>query len=211
MSFKHILWDNDGVLVDTEELFFEATRRILAGVGVTVSREMFVEHSMTRGTSLFDLADGQDVERLRANRDDLYGGMLSERSHAMPGAEEVLSALHGKVGMGVVTSSRRGHFETMHARTGFQKYFDFVLTREDFGETKPSPEPYLTAIRRHAIDPAEAIVVEDSIRGLQSALAAGLRCIVVPNDLTRGSDFAGATTICGSLSELPALLDRLGR
>jgi beta-phosphoglucomutase-like phosphatase (HAD superfamily) len=81
-------------------------------------------------------------------------------------------------------------------------YFHFVLTASDYTHSKPHPEPYLLAVERSGFRPEECLVIEDSERGLTAALAAGLRCIVVPNAFTRGSNFAGAYKVLESLTEL---------
>jgi HAD superfamily hydrolase (TIGR01509 family) len=108
--------------------------------------------------------------------------------------------------MAVVTSSQRQHFQVMHADIGLTEYFEFVLAREDYGETKPSPEPYLLALQRLGLKADACVAVEDSERGLAAARAAGLRCLIIPNDITRNCSFQGAT---GILPEAGALLDVL--
>ncbi len=97
----------------------------------------------------------------------------------------------------------------MHAETGLLPFFDFILTREDYVLSKPDPEPYRLAMERSGCRPEECLVVEDSERGLQAALAAGIRCIVVPNDLTQGAAFAGAWRILPSCREIPGEIERL--
>ena len=177
-----ILWDNDGVLVDTEGLYFRATQEVLRTADVPLTAEQFKEISLRRGESTFVLAvergiTDDEIARLRAERDRRYAELLGSQSWAIDGAEEVLRALHGQVRMGVVTSARKVHFETAHASTGLRQYLDFVLTREDYQHTKPHPEPYLTAMARHDLRPKDCIVVEDSERGLAAATAAGLPCL----------------------------------
>jgi HAD superfamily hydrolase (TIGR01509 family) len=185
-----ILWDNDGVLVDTEGLYFQATRDILRSVGVPLTSDQFKEISLRRGESCFSLAaergitDGE-IARLRAERDRLHAQLLGSQAWAIEGAEAVLRSLHGQVLMGVVTGARRVHFEAAHAATDLRRYLDFELTREDYQQNKPHPEPYLTALDRHKLQPEDCIVIEDSERGLAAATAAGLRCLVVLNDWCR--------------------------
>ncbi|MGD8763687.1 MAG: HAD-IA family hydrolase, partial [Desulfobacteraceae bacterium] len=116
--------------------------------------------------------------------------------------EDTLRRLRGKVLMGVVTSSRREHFEIIHSGTGLLCYFDLVLTREDYGKSKPNPDPFLTAVIRYGLQPEHCIIVEDSKRGLAAAKAAGIRCIVVPNALTQGSNFSGAYRVVKSVNEV---------
>lgn len=205
-----IFWDNDGVLVDTEALYFRATAEVLRQAGFELTRAAFIEVSLQRGTSAFALAEGklsrQEVEGLRRKRDDRYAELLRGDTKAMDGVEETLAALHGRVRMAIVTSSRREHFDIIHRQTGLLRYFDFVLTREDYSCAKPHPEPYLTALARSGLRPEQCLAVEDSERGLLSARGAGLRCLVLPGELTRNSDFAGADRILSDIREVPAAL-----
>jgi HAD superfamily hydrolase (TIGR01509 family) len=117
--------------------------------------------------------------------------------------EAVLNTLYGKYLMGVVTSSKQEHFEVMHRSTGLLKYFAFVLTCEDYSKFKPDPDPYLTAIQRTGYKKEECIAVEDSERGLSSATAAGLKCIVIPHRLTRSGIFLTAHKVLKSIKNLP--------
>jgi HAD superfamily hydrolase (TIGR01509 family) len=108
--------------------------------------------------------------------------------------------------MAVVTSSQRQHFDVMHANISLTRYFEFVLAREDYGKSKPNPEPYLLALERLGMTAGSCVAVEDSERGLAAARAAGLRCLVVPNAITRNCSFQGATAI---LPRAEAVLDTL--
>jgi len=200
-----ILWDNDGVLVDTEGLYFRATQEVLRTLDVPLTADQFKEISLRRGESCLGLAAGRgiEIEQLRADRDRRYAELLGSQSWAIDGAEEVLRTLHGQVRMGVVTSARRVHFETAHAKTGLRQYLDFVLTREDYQHTKPHPEPYLTAMAWHDLRPEDCIVVEDSVRGLAAATVAGLPCLIVLSDWSRDADFSGAAKVLKNIRDVP--------
>ncbi|HKM99665.1 MAG TPA: HAD family phosphatase [Candidatus Binataceae bacterium] len=206
-----ILWDNDGVLVDTEELFFAATRDALVRANVELSRDRYVKFALGNGRNMFDLlqARGWTPERiaaLRGERDVAYKAMLAAQCRPMDGAVETLRSMQGTARMAVVTTSLREHFEVAHKSSGLREFFELVVAREDYVESKPHPEPYLTALTRLGVQPDRCIAIEDSRRGLTSALAAGLRCIVVPNDLTRGADFSGATAVLDNIRSVPAML-----
>ena len=208
-----VLWDNDGVLVDTEGMYFQACKEVLGSVGIDLTLAQFKGISLCRGESTFVLAteqgiDADTVSRLRKERDGIYAELLASRCPVIDGVEEVLRSLHGRVRMGVVTSARRQHFEAAHAKSNVIRHMDFVLTREDYANTKPHPEPYLTAMERHGIRPEECIVVEDSERGLAAATAAGLGCIIVLSDWTRGGDFTKAVAVVESISGVPQELLR---
>ncbi len=209
-----ILWDNDGVLVDTEALYFRATQSVLQTVDIELTRERFIEHSLRRGRSLFDLAAergiGTDqIERLRAERNLRYEAALRSRNCAIDGVGDVLRRLHGRVRMGVVTGSLRRHFDLAHARTGFRQFFHFVVAHDDYEHSKPHPDAYLTALRRNQLEPDDCIAFEDSERGVVAAVAAELRCFAVPGELTRDEEFAGAEQVLGSIRDVPAVVARL--
>ena len=208
-----VLWDNDGVLVDTEGLYFQACKRVLASVGIDLTLEQFKEISLRRGESTFVLATDQgatadDVERLRKERDRTHAELLAAQSCVIDGAEEVLRAIRGQVRMGVVTSARRQHFEAAHEKSTLIQYMDFVLTREDYTRSKPHPEPYLTAIERHDLRRDECIVVEDSERGLAAATAAGIDCIIVFSEWAKDGVFDDALAVVDSITRVTDIVRR---
>jgi HAD superfamily hydrolase (TIGR01509 family) len=207
---KSIFWDNDGILVDTEPLYFRATGEVLAGFGVELTQQQFIDLSLTAGSSLFSLVAYQltpaELEAARRSRDERYSELLQEEAVTLPGVEETLAGLHGKVSMAIVTSSRPEHFALIHKRSGLLDYFDFVLTRDDYVCAKPHPEPYLTALRKSGRQPEECRVIEDSERGLLAARRAGLRCLVIPGTLTRAGNFSGAERVLADIRAVPAAL-----
>ena len=208
---KAIFWDNDGVLVDTERLYFQATQETLESVGVVLDHEHYVEFFLRQGRGAWHLLEergvgADDIERLRNRRNDLYSELLNREACAIEGVSGTLEALHRKYVMGVVTSSRRDHFDIIHSRCNLLQYFDFVLTAGDFARVKPHPDPYLLAIEKSGARKDECIAVEDSERGLQAATQAGIRCIVIPTALTRGGDFSRAYCVLDRVTEVPRVI-----
>lgn len=207
---KGIFWDNDGILVDTEPLYFRATRQVLAKYDVELTQQQFIDISLRDGNSLFSLVEYRlteaEVAAARQARDGLYAELLQEETQVLPGVEETLASLHGKVRMAIVTSSRPEHFDLIHHRSGLLKYFEFVLARDDYVHSKPHPEPYLTALRKSGLQSEECLVIEDSERGLLAACRAGLRCFVIPGKMTRYGDFSAAERILADVTEVPAAL-----
>ena len=193
---KAILWDNDGVLVDTEHLYYQACREVLLRYEIPLDEESFIDLFLRKSEGLLALLSKQGLsEKLDIAQDwrnRRYTQLLSEGVVPIEGVKDTLIALKPRVQMGIVTSSRKAHFELIHSQTGLLKFFDFVLAREDYVASKPDPEPYLQAMRRNDLMPDECIVVEDSPRGLQAANASGLRCVVIPRGLTCGLNFEGA-------------------
>ena len=209
---RAILWDNDGVLVDTEGLYFQAGREILATQGVALTREDFAEQSLKKGESVFDFLPDQNaelIERLRAKRNARYSALLAEGARVLDGVVETLGALHGRVRMGIVTGSLRQHFDIIHAQTRLLHFFEFVVAREDYAEAKPHPDAYLTAMRLHGLTPGICVVVEDSERGCVAAAKAGLRVLAVPNALSQRGDFSSAYKVLNSVREVVDEVERL--
>jgi HAD superfamily hydrolase (TIGR01509 family) len=204
---KAIFWDNDGILVDTEHLYYQACRETLHRVGIELSLPDFVHMTLDLGRSPVVLAEQRgfsaaETAALRDEKNRRYAELLQNGAEPMAGALETLAALRGKVAMGIVTSSRKDHFDLIHRKNGLLSYFDFILTREDYCRSKPNPEPYLKALTRSKLAPAECLVIEDTRRGLQAARDAGLRCIVVPNRLAPDGDFPGAYRILPDLDHV---------
>ena len=208
---RAIFWDNDGVLVDTEHLYFEATQQVLAQAGIRLTEDTYLELFLRQGRGAWHLAEERgvppaDIDRLRDERNALYAHLLDQAPRLIEGVLDVLEALHGKYVMGVVTSSRKDHFDVIHRSTGVLKYFDFVLAAGDYSRGKPAPDPYLLAVERSGATPDECIAVEDSERGLEAAVLAGLKCLIVPSRLTRSCTFPGAYRILRSVRDVPLAL-----
>ncbi|HEY4744028.1 MAG TPA: HAD family hydrolase [Desulfuromonadaceae bacterium] len=203
--FDGIFWDNDGVLMETEHLYYQANAEALANAGVALTLDDFRRISLRQGESVLTLAAGDGAE-LRRLRDEIYCRLLGEEARVIPGVQPTLERLHGRLPMAIVTSCRRENFLQMHRASGLLGYFDFILTREDYGASKPDPEPYLTACARAGLDPSRCLAIEDSERGVQSAARAGLNVAAIPGELNQGGDFAAARWLLEAIDELPALL-----
>ena len=211
---RALFWDNDGVLVDTEPIFYEVTSEVLARYGVALSAEQFVDLSLRQGRSLFDLAaergvGAEEIEKSKLERNARYLARLGEGVPLLDGVREAIETLSGELPMAIVTSSYRDDFEAIHRPHTLLEHFEFVLANGDYPRHKPNPDPYQLAAERLGVAPAECLVVEDSERGLQAAVAAGMRCMVVPRGFTLGGDFARAYRVLGSVAEVPSIVKGL--
>jgi HAD superfamily hydrolase (TIGR01509 family) len=178
---------------------------------VELSLEDFCRISLRQGESVLGLAAGagqsdNEAAELRRVRDDIYFRLLGEEPRVIPGVRDTLERLHGRLPMAIVTSCRRENFLQMHRTSGLLCYFDFILTREDYGASKPDPEPYRAAYTRAGLHPGRCLAVEDSERGVTSAARAGLVVAAIPGPMNRGCDFGAARWLLDGVHELPALL-----
>jgi HAD superfamily hydrolase (TIGR01509 family) len=203
---KYILFDHDGVLVDTEFWYYKAGERALADVGVILDKDQYLR-DMSQGLGTWAQAkaagiDEQTIGRQREARNDYYQEYLRTEAIEIEGVVETLAELSKYARMAIVTTAKRADFEIIHEKRQIRQFMDFVLVREDYELAKPHPEPYLTGLKRFGATKEETLVVEDSSRGLSSAVAAGIDCAIVDNEFTKMNDFSRASYRIETLSEL---------
>ena len=181
-----VLFDMDGLLVDTEPLWLETETEVMARLGARWTPQdqyALLGGSMARTVSYLlskvaRPAPPRTVERW------LSEGMLERvrdgRVVVQPGARELLAAVAGAgLPHALVTSSQRSFADAVLASTGLA--FPVTVCAEDVAVTKPDPEPYLLGAKLLDADPARCVVLEDSPNGVASATAAGCRVVAVPS------------------------------
>jgi HAD superfamily hydrolase (TIGR01509 family) len=203
---KYVLFDHDGVLVDTEFWYYKAGERALADIGLTLDKDQYLR-DMNEGLATWAQAraagiDEQTIIRQREARNDYYQEYLRTEAIEIAGVVEALAELSKYVRMAIVTTAKRADFEIIHETRQVTQFMDFVLVREDYNLAKPHPEPYLTGLKRFGASKEETLVVEDSARGLNSAVAAGIDCVIVYNAFTKTHDFSQASYRIETLNEL---------
>ena len=210
---KYILFDHDGVLVDTEFWYYKAGERALADIGFTLDRDQYLQ-DMTQGLATWAQAraagiDEQTISRQREVRNVYYQEYLRTEDIEIDGVSETLDVLSGEYRMGIVTTSKPSDFALIHEKRSILDHMEFYLTREDYERAKPHPEPYLRGLQRFGATAAETVVIEDSARGLKSAIAAGIDCVVVANEFTAAHDLSKATAKVATFRELPSTIKDL--
>ena len=213
-----IIFDFDGLIIDTETPEFDAWEDIFQSYGVTLNRKLW-DSAIGRHSKDFDiyghLADlsGERIER-EVVRPMMRRNYLEriERNPVLPGVEEYLDAAK-RMGLklAVASSSSPGWAAGHLKGRRLLNHFEFVLDAGDVTNAKPDPELYTMSAERLGVRPENALAIEDSANGLAAAKAAGMRCVVVPNPMTKGMDFSSADIRLESLADVPlrSLLDRL--
>jgi beta-phosphoglucomutase-like phosphatase (HAD superfamily) len=140
---KYILFDHDGVLVDTEFWYYKAGERALADVGLALDKDQYLR-DMNRGLGTWAQAraagiDEQTIGRQREARDDYYQEYLRTEAIEIEGVIEALAELSQHARMAIVTTAKRADFELIHEKRHIRQFMDFVLVREDYGRAKPHP------------------------------------------------------------------------
>jgi HAD superfamily hydrolase (TIGR01509 family) len=207
---RYVLFDHDGVLVDTEFWYYKAGERALADIGLTLDKDQYLR-DMNQGLGTWAQAraagiDEQTISRQREVRNAYYLEYLRTEAIEIEGVVEALAELSKYVRMAIVTTAKRVDFDVIHEKRHVRQFMDFVLVREDYKLSKPHPEPYLTALKRLGATKEETLVVEDSSRGLSSAVAAGIDCVIVYSDFTKAQDFSSASYRIETLIELKDII-----
>lgn len=209
MQKKYILFDNDGVLVETETFYYKASKRALKEFfDVDVSFKQYMK-LMTDGKGVWlaaPKASQKEIKIAREKRDEYYQEYLLTQDLTILGVKDTLKELSKRYKMAIVTTSRRVDFNIIHKNRGIVDYMDFVLCVEDYSKAKPDPEPYLKALKLFGAKKDEAIIVEDSQRGLISANRAEIECVIVHNTFTKTQDFSKATYKISKLEKIFKIL-----
>ena len=184
-SLQAVLFDMDGLLIDSEPLWFEVETDVMTRLGGTWTP---ADQEALLGSSL-DNAVRYFLERARVPADPaevgewMLGGIVAKvRDHGvriMPGAADLVAAVAAAgLPYALVTSSQRRFVDAVLDRTGLR--FPAVVTGTDVTRSKPDPEPYLLAAGRLDVPPSQCLVLEDSITGVTAAEAAGCFVVAVP-------------------------------
>lgn len=198
---RGIIFDFDGVLVDSEPTRFKAGAQALEEIGVSLTWERFltVWLGRTDQAGLREILGDRleaEAKRVVARRNQLYEAWLDDVP-VYPDAVGLLARLPGDPRLAVATGSRRVEMERILGRAGLLARFHAIVTAEDYGQAKPAPDPFLAAARRMGLAPASCLVVEDSPAGVLAARAAGMPVVGV--DRGRAAAFDQPTWMVASL------------
>lgn len=205
LRVRGIIFDFDGVLVDSEPVRFKAGAQALAEVGVRLTWERFLDVWLGRTdrAGLRDILGNRyetEAARVVARRNALYEAWLDE-VQPCGDAPGLLRRLPDGIRLAVATGSRWIEVERILTRLGWLRRLQAIVTAEDYRHAKPAPDPFLIAARRLDLPPASCLVVEDSPAGVAAARAAAMPVVAVD----RGRVAAGldqATWVVASLDAL---------
>jgi HAD superfamily hydrolase (TIGR01509 family) len=207
---KALVFDFDGLIVDTEVPIFRAWQRIYREHGQELPLARWLTIIGTASgpfDPVIDLAkktgaklDGPELKALEV----LYYQEATALQQLLPGVVDYLvTARQLGLKTAVASSSTRTWVMDHLNRFGIGGHFDAIVCRENVKRTKPDPDLYLTALQRLGARPDEAIAFEDSTNGIHAAKAAGLFCVVVPNLLTVDLDLTEADLRLLTLEAMP--------
>lgn len=214
MRIRAVIFDMDGLMVDTERVYWAAGRELAAAYGATVpdaTLGRMMGRSPVDSMRVFaeETRIARPPEQLLAERDARVYAILRGGADPMPGLFETLDRVRGRFRLAIATSAKRDAVDLIDGRVGFVRYFDAVQTSEGVVRGKPDPEIYLRAMARLGADPAACVVLEDSSNGARAGKAAGAYTIAVPTEHTRDQDFSFVDYVAARLTDAADQIDRV--
>lgn len=206
-TFSAVAFDMDGLMFDTEDVYWKAADALLKRRGHAYTQELCneimgrpPEYCFKRFKEVFALPE--TWQELQTESEDLFLDFLDDGFSIMPGLEKLLELLERRgVPKCICTSSAIRIVSAVLDRQAMRGRFDFVLTAEDIAHGKPDPEIYLKAAKRFGVAPAAMLVFEDSVAGVRSAVGAGTHAVAVLAPHNRNNDYSHADLIAESLDD----------
>ncbi|RAK70187.1 HAD family hydrolase [Hymenobacter edaphi] len=209
---RTVIFDMDGVLVDTEPLHHDAFFRHFAELGLLISDTEYATFLGSSTTNMYqrlkqEYGLTQEVPELVRRKRELFGVAFEANTTLtlLPGALDLVLDLH-RAGVPLQLASSASH-ETINrvfTRFALYPYFDNMVSGEDFPQSKPNPAIFLQAAQMAGVVPKHCLVIEDSANGVTAAKAAGMFCIGYRSEHSSGQDLHHADFVVADLTQLSA-------
>jgi len=204
-----VLWDLDGVLVDTGRFHYQAWCQLLSELGRSLSEEEFSRtFGLRNDLILRDMlgeVSAEEVTRLSERKEALFRHHAAGRVTLLPGAIELVRRTRDEGRrMALVTSTPQANIDFVLEQVGLAGAFDAIVTAEDVSRGKPDPEGCLLAARRLGVMPERCLVIEDAPGGIEAARRAGMHSLAVTTTRPR-EELTAADAVVDSLNDATAL------
>ncbi len=204
-----VIFDLDGVLVDTGWAHRQAWYDLAEKEGFTMSDELFTRTFGMQNYQILPMLAGRDlpceeIDRMSDWKEQRYRDLMAEKLALPPGGARLLGELKGEgFLLAIGSSAPKANLDLVLERLGLHRYFDACVTKEDVINGKPAPDTFLAAARKLALLPQRCVVVEDAVQGVEAGKAAGMPVIALTTTRDRAA-LSRADMIANGLGELKA-------
>ncbi|MDZ4657811.1 MAG: HAD family phosphatase [Bythopirellula sp.] len=207
MPLRAVVFDLDGLMFNTEELYQEVGSTVLARRGCSFTPELLNEMMGRQSAKALQIMIEWNnltdtVEELASESMQVMHGLLGTRLSPMPGLLDLLAALEqANIPKAIATSSGREFLDAVLVQSGLAGRFAFTIAGSEIEHGKPAPDIYLLAAKKHGCLPQEVLVLEDSQIGCRAAVAANTYAVAVPSGHSHTHEFPGARFVADTLSD----------
>ncbi|AQQ54570.1 HAD family hydrolase [Planococcus lenghuensis] len=203
---KGVVFDFDGLIIDTEVAWFEAYKEVVASYGADLPLARFAECVGTTDDVLYGVFRELIGNRAGFEEIEAQAARLVDEKMKNPVAREgvadyLAEAKRQGYRVALATSSSRAWATHFLTALGLMSYFEVLVTRDDVERVKPAPELYVKAVEALGLQSEQAIAFEDSVNGCKAAVSAGLDCVIVPSVVTADLPFEGYVLRLNSMAE----------
>ncbi|MGH9310159.1 MAG: HAD family hydrolase, partial [Vicinamibacterales bacterium] len=183
---RAIVFDFDGVLADSEPVHLRAYQAVLTTRGISLSRDEYYRDYLgfddvgafeAIGRARSQLWTREQIDTLVAQKTTVFDEMMASGALLYPGAAACVERLAGEFPLGIASGALRHEIETVLRGSGLDRHIRFIVASGDTPRSKPAPDPYLRAAALHGIAASGCVAIEDSRWGIESARAAGMKCV----------------------------------
>lgn len=208
---KALIFDMDGLMIDSERLYFEVERALARRYGKEVRDETLwrmMGRTPLEGLTIYvrELDLPLSPAEAVVIRNDLMREKMKNDLLPMPGLFHILDSFRGGRKMAVSTGAPREFMDIALDKLGIRERFDVLLASDGIARGKPDPEIFLKTCEKLGVPPDRTVVLEDSENGVIAGKRAGCAVVAVPNDYTRGQDFSRADFIAADLFEAERII-----
>jgi len=210
---KAVIFDMDGVIIDSEPIHFEVDMQNMKDLGCNISVEELEKYVGTTNEYMFtDIKKNynirKSVEEIINYRVEMAKNMIIQSDlEPIEGIRALLSDLkHKNIPTAIASSSSRDLIDVVISKFKLQDYFKYILSGEEVEKGKPAPDVYVETAKKLGIPPKDCIVIEDSKNGVLAAKAAGMKCIGFQNINSGNQDLSKADIVVKSIKQIKFLI-----
>ncbi len=206
---KALIFDLDGVIIDSEPVHFESDRMTMREYGIDIADEILNRYVGVTNPVMW--AEIKEIYSLSCPVDELLHKQLkyklelfgTEKLEAIDGIFDLIGLLKEKgIKVGLASSSPRGFIELILKNLGIIGFFDGIVSGEDVLKSKPAPDIFLKAAALLEVEPGACLVIEDSEHGVKAAKSAGMKCIGYANANSGNQDLSAADLCVASIRDI---------